>query len=239
MLRVVRKNDLSIAIRREEISRLLGYGDRQVPARVRRLLMDVEKEAQALLRPVSARLEMDAAAMARSPFLRDLDAVVVCLVTIGPALEEAVKAHHHAGELGRSLVLNAYGSAAVEVAADAANEIIRRDVERRELLCSRRFSPGYGGWDVSEQRWIVEALEAERLAVSLTEGCMMVPHKSITFAVNTGTNPVEMRHDNACDGCGLATCDYRRRTVVTEEKGKTCTTFVGPESNFCPRDKWS
>jgi len=239
MSRVVRKNDLSIAIRRDEISRLLGYGGRQAPARVRRLLTEVEKEAQALLRPACARLQMDTAALARSPFLRDLDAVVLCLVTIGPALEEVVKAHHHAGELSRSLVLNAYGSAAVEVAADAANEIIRRDVERRELLCSRRFSPGYGGWDVSEQRWILEVLEAERLGVSLTDGCMMVPHKSSTFAVNTGTNPIEMRHDNACDSCGLTTCDYRRQTVVSEEKGKTCTTFVGPESNFCPRDKWS
>lgn len=239
MPRVVRNHDLSIALRRDEISRLLGYGDRQAPARVRRLLTAVEKEAQALLRPACVRLQMDAAALARSPFLQDLDAVVLCLVTIGPALEEAVKAHHHAGELGRSLVLNAYGSAAVEGTANVANEIIRGDVERRELLCSRRFSPGYGGWDVSEQRWILEALEAERLGVSLTEGCMMVPHKSSTFAVNIGTNPIEMRHDNACDSCGLTTCDYRRQTVVTEEKGKTCTTFVGPESNFCPRDKWS
>jgi len=239
MSQVVRNHDLPMATRRDEISRLLGYGGRQVPARVRRLLTDVETEAKGLLRPASAHLQVDAAALARSSFLRDLDTVVLCLVTIGPALEEAVKAHHHAGELSRSLVLNAYGSAAVEVAADAANEIIRKEFERRELRCSRRFSPGYGGWEVSEQRWILEGLEAERLGVSLTEGCMMVPHKSSTFAVNVGVSPREMRHDNACDSCGLTTCNYRRQTVVTKEEGKRCTTFVGPESNFCPRDKWN
>jgi hypothetical protein len=239
MSRVIRENDLLIATQHDEISRLLGYGGRQVPARVRRLLTEVEKEAQALLRPACAHLQLDAAAVRASPFLRDLDAVVLCLVTIGPALEEAVDAHHHAGELSRSLVLNAYGSAAVEAVADAANGIIRREVEGRELRCSRRFSPGYGGWDVAEQRWILEALQAEQLGVTLTEGCMMVPRKSSTFAVNIGTNPMEMRHDNACDSCGLTTCNYRRQTVATEEKGKTCTTLVGPESNFCPRDKWS
>jgi hypothetical protein len=239
MSRIIRENDFPIAIQRDEISRLLGYGAGQVPGRVRRLLTDVEKEAKVLLRPACARLAMEIAALDESPFLRNLDGVVLCLVTIGPALEEAVDAHHRAGELSRSLVLNAYGSAAVEAAADAANERIRRDVERQELRCSRRFSPGYGSWDVSEQRWILEALDADRLGITLTEGCMMVPRKSMTFAVNTGTNPMEARHDNACDSCGLTTCNYRREPVVAGEKGQTCTTLADPESNFCPRDKWS
>jgi hypothetical protein len=239
MLHVVRDHELSITLRRDEISRLLGYGDRPLPARVQQLLVEVEKEAQELLRPVCARLQLGAAALRRSSFLREVDSAVLCMVTIGPALEAAVDAYHAAGELSRSVVLDALGSAAVEIAADAANEIIRTEVESREMRCSRRYSPGYGDWGVSEQRWILEALEAERLGVSLTEGCMMVPHKSSTFAVNIGTNPMEMRHDNVCDSCGLARCNYRRRTVATEEKGESCTKLVGPESNFCPRDKWS
>jgi hypothetical protein len=230
---------LPIRLRRDEISRLLGYGHRPLPVRVERLVEEVEKEAAPLLRPVGARLRMNAAALARSPYLRDVGEAVLCLVTIGPALEEAVDAHHASGELSRSLVLNALGSAAVEAAAESAGEIIRREAGGEGLLCSRRFSPGYGGWDITEQRWILEALEAERLGVSLTEGCMMVPRKSITFAVNIGTDPVEMRHDNACDACGLTNCAYRRETVVTEEEGETCAKVIGPESNFCPHDRWN
>ena len=122
MSRVVRDNDLPISVSYDELSRLLGYGDQHVPARVRRLLTEVEKEAQALIQPASARLQMSSAALTISPFLHDLDAAVLCLVTIGPALEKAVNAHHHAGELSRSLILNAYGSAAVEATADAVND---------------------------------------------------------------------------------------------------------------------
>ncbi len=136
-------------------------------------------------------------------------------------------------------MLNVIGSVAVEEAAEAANAIIRDDVTREGLRCTKRFSPGYGGWDLSEQRWILRVLDGESLGVTLTDGCMMVPRKSITFAVNVGKNPVEMRDDNECEACELVNCAYRRKTVIKGENGKPCKTFIGPDSNYCPLDRWS
>lgn len=234
-----RELDFPIEIQPDEVSGLLGYADRAVPDRVREMLGEIEEEATPLLQPACAILRADTEFLSRSIFLKDLDAAVLCLVTIGDGVEKAMDAYGRAGEIGKALIMNVFGSAAAEAAADAANDFIRNDVAREGLRCSRRFSPGYGGWDVAEQRWILSALEGDALGVTLTEGCMMVPRKSITFAVNVGENPMEMREDNACDGCELINCSYRRETMVKEENGKKWTTFIGPDSNYCPLDRWS
>jgi hypothetical protein len=236
---IQRHKQMPVVVALDEVCGQLGYGDRPVPERVRDLLREVEAEATPLLEPACAIVRAESQALARSPFLGNLDAVVLCLVTIGDKVERAMEKYESAGEIGRALVLNVFGSVAAEATANAANTIIRDENARDGLRCSRRFSPGYGGWEVSEQRWILAALEGEALGVTLTEGCMMVPRKSITFAVSVGENPVEMREDNACDGCELINCSYRRKTVVKEENGRRWTTFIGPDSNYCPLDRWS
>jgi len=234
-----RESGFSIEIQQDEVSGLLGYNDRPIPERVQAVLEEIEARATPLLEPACTILRPGADVLSRSPFLQHLDDAVLCLVTIGDGVESAMDAYDRAGEIGRALMMNVFGSAAAEATADVANAIIREDVAREGLRCTRRFSPGYGGWDISEQRWLLPALDGTSLGVSLTEGCMMVPRKSITFAVNVGENPAEMRDDNACDGCELINCKYRRETVTTEENGITCTTFIAPNSDYCPLDRWS
>ena len=234
-----RDSGFPIEIRQGEVSGLLGYNDRPIPERVQTVLREAEAEAAPLLEPACTILRASPDMLSRSPFLQQLDDAVLCLVTIGDGVERAMDAYDRTGEIGKALMMNVIGSAAAEATADAANAFIRDDVAREGLRCTRRFSPGYGGWDVAEQRWVLPALDGESLGVSLTEGCMMVPRKSITFAVNVGENPAEMRNDNACDGCELINCKYRRETVTTEENGITCTTFIAQLSNFCPLDRWN
>jgi hypothetical protein len=234
-----RESGFPIEIQPGEVSGLLGYNDKPIPERVQRVLEEIETEGTPVLEPQCTILRATRDMLAGSPFLKQLEDAVLCLVTIGGGVERAMEAYDRAGEIGRALMMNVFGSAAAEATADAANAFIREDIEREGLRCTRRFSPGYGGWDVSEQRWVLPALDGASLGVSLTEGCMMVPRKSITFAVNVGKNPAEMRDDNACDGCELINCKYRRETVTTEENGITCTTFIAPNSDFCPLDRWS
>jgi len=236
---VRRESGFPIEIQPDEVSGLLGYNDRPVPDRVQIVLQEIEAEATPLLEPACTILRATSDLLSGSGFLQQLDDAVLCLVTIGAGVEHAMEAYDRAGEIGRALMMNVFGSAAAEATADAANAFIREDIEREGLRCTRRFSPGYGGWDVSEQQWVLPALEGHSLGVSLTDGCMMVPRKSITFAVNVGENPAEMRDDNACDGCELINCKYRRETVTIEENGITCTTFIAQLSNFCPLDRWS
>jgi hypothetical protein len=234
-----RETGFPIEIRKDETSRLLGYADRPVPDRVQRALAEIEQETASLIEPAWAILRAGPELLLRSPFLKVLDAAVLCLVTIGDGVEKSMEAYDRAGEIGKALITNVYGSAAAEAAADAANAFIREDIASDGLRCTRRFSPGYGGWDVAEQRWLLSALQGDALGVTLTGGCMMVPRKSITFAVNVGEHPQEMRGDNACDGCELINCQYRRESVIKEENDKRWTTFIGPDSGYCPLGRWS
>ena len=239
MIEVRRLTGFPIDIKADEVSRLLGYVDRAIPDRVRDVLDQVEAEAMPLLEPACAIVRATPDLLSHSQFLKTLDRAVLCLVTIGDGIEKAMDAHESDGAIGKALIMNVFGSAAAEATADAANALIREDVAREGLRCSRRFSPGYGGWDVSEQRWLLPTLDGDSLGVTLTAGCMMVPRKSITFAVHIGKAPIEMRDDNACDGCELINCEYRRETVVKEENGKRWTTFIGPASGYCPLDRWN
>ena len=239
MNRLHREEAFAVRVPRAETARLLGYGKKTPPRRVRALIEEAEKESAQLLRPAFAFLRLSGRALSDSPFLGRIDAAAICLVTIGERLEAAVEAHDQHGDLSRALVLNAYGSAAAEAAAEAANARIREVMTGRGLRCSRRFSPGYGGWSVEEQKWIIPALHGEALGVTLTDGCMMFPKKSITFAVTVGTEPVEMREDNACDDCDLIDCRYRRVQGERTEKGVLWATSTGSQLTSCPRDRWS
>jgi hypothetical protein len=81
----------------------------------------------------------------------------------------------------RSVVLDAAASEMVDGALDWMvayfNQSLRR---KRRKPTKRRFSCGYGDFDLSYQRWIFETLGMDRLGVRLTESCLLVPEKSVT-----------------------------------------------------------
>lgn len=204
-----RVNDLQVKIKPEEMGRLLGYGRGDLPERVTAILAEVEGRAAELLEPRCAYRRMRRHDFSHSQYLYHVDKAVLCLVTIGGKLEAAVEQYKNDGQLGRALVLDTYGSAAAEATADAANAAIESELSEKGLYCSYRFSPGYACWDVKEQSWILPALESEELGVSLTEGYMMRPRKSISFAVTFADSPVESRHEHSCDSCGMIDCLYK------------------------------
>lgn len=205
----VHRVGLDISVGPDDVVGLLGYAPSGVPTRVRAMVSEVGTTAPLLADTRGAYRIMDHEGYSESRFLRYVDQLAVGLVTIGPRLEEEVGRLRDRGELARALVLDAYGSAMAEAAADVVNERVVRQVGLMGLRCSRRFSPGYGGWSVHEQAWILPALEADRLDVALTDGCMMKPRKSITFAVTIGEDPLEVRTADICQSCGAVNCKLR------------------------------
>lgn len=201
--------DLEINVKPEELHRMLGYGRNKVPDRVSEMLAEIEARKSSLVEPRCAWRYVRRHDLAHSPYLYHVDHAVLCLVTIGEKLEAAVRDYKNRGHLGRALVLDTYGSAAAEAAAEAANAIIEREITEKGMYCSQRFSPGYACWDVKEQGWILPVLESEELGVSLTEGFMMNPRKSVSFAVTCADTPVDSRHEHSCNSCGMVDCLYK------------------------------
>jgi hypothetical protein len=205
-------SDLDISVSHDEIRRLLGYDTSTLPDRVQTIIRDIEGDASSLLAPVGAYRFMKKEAYGHSDYVGALDELALCLVTIGPQLEAAVNQRKQEGDLSWAVILDSYGSAAAEAAAEKAEAIIQKKIRDLGQHSSRRFSPGYGGWNVAEQKWVLAALDAETIGVSLTEHCMMMPRKSVTFAIAIGDTPAQMRDANVCDYCGMTDCRFKHTT---------------------------
>ena len=75
------------------------------------------------------------------------------------------------------------GVAAVECVADEAEKTVRLNTAIGEKL-TMRFSPGYGDMPLSLSRAIASATDAQRrTGVTVTEGDMLVPSKSVTAVI--------------------------------------------------------
>lgn len=185
----------------------LGYGA-PPSGRGARAMQEMGRVAQVLVHTACAYRRFGATELRESPFLAEVSAAVVGLVTIGPELERQVERLQDEGAIADALVLDAYGSAYVEAAANGAADLIRAEARRQGLRCSRRFSPGYAGWDVAEQDWVLHHLEAGALGVTLTSGGMLTPRKSVTFAMTVGRQPLELRCNGRCHDCDLPHCRH-------------------------------
>ena len=96
-----------------------------------------------------------------------------------------------------------------ETAADALNTIICAEAQASGYGVRSRISPGYGSWDVSGQQALFGLLPGEEVGVNLTAGMMMVPRKSVSFAVRLGAE-APRRPQRRCERCGMKSCSYRK-----------------------------
>ena len=108
-------------------------------------------------------------------------AVAVMAVTVGPDIVQAAAGAVAKGDGVTAVIYDAVGGQTADAAIGWINDLIRQQLRRRgELLTAHRFSPGYGDLHLEIQRTIHRWLQLERLGLTLTPGCMLVPEKSVT-----------------------------------------------------------
>jgi hypothetical protein len=209
---------LAIEANREEAFRHLGYpagstGSPRAIARTDALWTAATAALDA--RGAYAVVGRERALRAGMPAPAALVGVAVC--TIGAALEDESARRADAGELLDALVLDAIGSAAAEAAADALNLHLCDIAAERGVEAAPRVSPGYGDWDTAGQVGLLALLPIAELGISLTSGAMMVPRKSVSFAVNMAPAGEAGPHPaSRCERCGLVRCRHR---VAPQECG--------------------
>jgi len=202
---------------RDELSRLLGRKNGEgigAPAaaaagKIKTAVESALEESRELLEPKAIYVMAAGADLPGSDIFTDLEKVAFCVCTIGPALEERVTALSKEGDMLAAVVLDAIGSSAAEATASYANDRIEEAAAELGLKTSCRASPGYGDWDVKEQKYLFELVPAESIGVTLTESSMMVPRKSVSFAVHIAQDPVRLRSEGSCRNCDMETCQYR------------------------------
>jgi len=140
------------------------------------------------------------------------ETTILAVCTIGPNLENKSKDELKNDNLMNGIILDAIASHAAEVTAEETNKIILE--KEKELIINKkytsRFSPGYCQWLIDlGQKLIFDSLQTDRIQVRLTSSYMMVPRKSISFAINIGSKVDQSLGLKECKTCRTENCDYR------------------------------
>ena len=107
-------------------------------------------------------------------------------------------------------VLQACAAAYTEECADLAQQELERIAAEDSLYLRPRYSPGYGDFDLSNQKFLFGALDVTKgIGVTLTKDFLMIPFKSITAVI--GLSPDQsLCHIGKCMTCTMTDCPFRK-----------------------------
>ncbi len=138
--------------------------------------------------------------------------VALALSTLGPRLDEQVSTYLASGETVEAYALDAVGNAALGEMSEEFCRLMEKEAKGRGMETSAPFSPGNVDWKLEGQRLFFDLLPGKEIGVQLTESCLMVPLKSVSWAVALGRNLHPAAQAPPCAYCSLAKrCRYRTR----------------------------
>lgn len=143
--------------------------------------------------------------------LKHCEMVAVFALTIGNYLEDLVAYLAENGLVLQATVLDAIGSGTAEKLASQIEERIKEIAITGGLVISRRFSPGYCDWEVSQQQMVFRALNDDTAGISLSESMLMAPRKSVSGIIGIGLPGNDIEKYNPCNTCLKKDCPGRRR----------------------------
>ncbi|NIM90739.1 MAG: hypothetical protein GTO17_07300 [Candidatus Aminicenantes bacterium] len=185
MSRIVKQSKaFKIELQEKRIFSLMGYQQKTNSSSLTKLITEEKKKLDDLLKPESLYTIIDYEETNKHSVFNDAEKVALCVCTIGPELEKEVEDLTKKNDLLKALILDSMGSEAVEEVATQSDKIIAEEAIKMNLWPSKRYSPGYGGWDLKEQQFIFKMLPAQKIGIKLNESFMMIPRKSISFRIN-------------------------------------------------------
>ncbi len=179
---------------KRETLRYLGYAGVKNAQGMEELLAECEAlilpqlapkavyEAYPLSRGADGRLDLGFASVQSVSLCRNLQGcndIVLFAATVGAGTDRLIAKYNRVSP-ARAVVLQAMGAAAVEQWCDDVNARIVAEYGPARP----RFSCGYGDLPLALQREIFPALQVTKnIGVTLTEGDLMIPTKSVTAIV--------------------------------------------------------
>lgn len=202
--------DFEVKIDQKEILRLLGHTSksRKIKKSAIITIQEMIEISSELIKPRGIYTIKGSKELPEECLFDSAEKVAFCICTIGEGLEKKVRSLSQKEELGKAVILDAIGSVAAESVAEYINQVIKDKARKDNLYCGTRFSPGYGGWSLKGQKLFFELLLAEKIGVSLNKSFMMIPRKSVSFAVNLREKPFKEKK-TPCEICGLKECRFK------------------------------
>jgi cobalamin-dependent methionine synthase I len=207
-----------------EFNRHLGYPAAAAPAeRMNDRIARIVAEAHAALQPRgsfaiypvadqtahSLTLGQTAISGAIGDYLAHARRVAVFVVTLGEEISRRAEAAAKSGDAFSAWVIDAFGSWAAEAAADALMLCLGEHLGEGEAL-TLRYSPGYCGMEIAQQRALFSLVQAGPLGVTLMPSMLMHPLKSISGLVGLAPRASVADHRSPCELCPRFGCSMRR-----------------------------
>ena len=139
--------------------------------------------------------------------LKASEKIAVFACTIGDAVFEKSRTLMKNNEMLHGYIYDIYGSLAVENAMEQVQNNLKLEMAETGLGISNRYSPGYCGWNVSEQKQLFSLLPPGFCGITLSDSCLMQPIKSISGFIGIGTGI--RRKGYTCKVCDFSQCLYR------------------------------
>lgn len=188
----------------------MGYSHADdVSPRLRKRIEQETAQVLRLIEPKGAYFVLDRAWRQGLALFAGAERIVLALATIGPAVELRARKMLEMHQSTNGLIADAAGTVAAERTADFVEHRIRQRFTSSGWKISRRYAPGYCGWDITAQRDIFAHFPGT-LGIKLTDGCLMVPEKSLSFVslLSKGGDFSTIKVGN-CRDCKQERCPYR------------------------------
>ena len=135
--------------------------------------------------------------------LKGCEEALLLGATLGSRVDAAIR-RLSLGSVAEGAAAQAVAAALIESYCDE----VQARFDTGGLAQRPRFSPGYGDWNLAEQRLLFPVLNCAKLiGLTLTDGCMMAPSKSVTAVIGLSTDVQCVW--NKCMTCGNINCPYR------------------------------
>jgi hypothetical protein len=139
--------------------------------------------------------------------LKGSETLSILVGTIGSKISEYLNNLMESGDALTGYIADQIVSEIVERWMDSIECELENSLISSERKITNRYSPGYCGWDVSDQHKLFSLLPENICGIKLTESALMIPIKSVSAVIGIGKN-VE-RKDYQCSICDIEFC-YKR-----------------------------
>lgn len=118
-----------------------------------------------------------------SELLKNSQQALIMGATGGAKIMELISRLQEEGKLSEAVVIDAAASEITDSALDLVMAMVEQYLRPKgKFLTKMRFSPGYGDFDILQQKEFYRLLKAQELGIMLNEACLLIPEKSV-FAI--------------------------------------------------------
>ena len=210
--------------REKEAVRYLGFGKNTADERTLTMIRDCFAELEHTAGPRSicrifemgktevgkisiGKLEIESRSLSRN--LQGCDRIVLFGATLGAETDRLIR-RASITDMSRAVILQACAAAYLEEYCDEQQRLIGEEMAREKRFLRPRFSPGYGDFDIHYQEPVMRMLDcAKQIGLSMTDGYMMTPSKSVTAVIGAGPDRPGCVPEG-CESCRKTDCPYRR-----------------------------